>query len=90
MNIQTSVSQDELADRQLKLLRRRARELAARVKAGELEFIAAVDCAFDAAAASGMLESIPSYLLPGGFIVTGADLVQVVLCECFAGARRPA
>jgi hypothetical protein len=74
------------ADRQLRILRHRALELAARVKAGELQFIDAVDVCANAAEAAGMYE-LPGYVLPGGYVITGADLVQVTLAECFGPVR---
>ena len=75
------------ADRQLQLLRYHATELAQRVSDGELPFIDAVDLCANAAEAAGMYE-LPGYVLPGGFIVTSADLVHAVLAECF-GLVRP-
>jgi hypothetical protein len=78
-----------LTDRRLRLLRLRAAELAERVKSGELQFIDAVDVAANAAEAAGMYE-LPGYVLPGGYIITGADLVQAVLAECFAPVREAA
>jgi hypothetical protein len=78
-----------LTDRQLRLLRHRATELAERVRAGEIQFIDAVDLCANAAEAAGMYE-LPGYVLPGGFIVSDADLVQAVLAECFADVRKVA
>jgi hypothetical protein len=64
-------------------------ELAARVKAGELGFADAVDVCANAAEAAGMYE-LSGYVLPGGYVITGADLVQVILAECFGPVRQAA
>jgi hypothetical protein len=73
-------------DRQLKILRRRSKELAERVRSGELQLRDAVDVAYDSAESAGLLGP-SSYVLPGNFLITAADLVQLVLAECFADAR---
>jgi hypothetical protein len=62
--------------RQLAILTLRSFELADRVAVGELELIDGVDMALEAARWSGLTESV------------GDDLVQEILAEAFAGARR--
>jgi hypothetical protein len=46
-------------------------------------------CAPMRSEAAGMYE-LPGYVLPGGYIITGADLVQIVLAECFGPVREAA
>ncbi len=65
------------ATRQLEILALRSFELAERVKAGELELLDGVDMALEAARWSGLT------------VTVGEDVVQVVLAEAFANARRP-
>jgi hypothetical protein len=60
---------------QLEILARHSFELAERVAAGELEFLDAVDVAFDAAVASGLEESV------------GFDVIQIVLAASFEKVR---
>jgi hypothetical protein len=62
--------------RQLAILTLRSFELADRVAVGELELIDGVDMALEAARWSGLTESV------------GDDVVQDILSEAFAGARR--
>jgi hypothetical protein len=62
---------------QLKILAIRTGELADRVGAGELQFLDAVDVAYEAAVWAGLVET------------AGDDLVQRVLAAAFATARRP-
>jgi hypothetical protein len=62
---------------QLELLALRCLELADRVAAGEIAFIDAVDVAHEAAAWSGLTETV------------GDDIVQSTLAAAFANARRP-
>jgi hypothetical protein len=64
--------------RQLEILALRALELADRVAAGELAFLAAVDIAYEAAVWSGLTSTV------------GDDIVQATLAAAFANARRPA
>jgi hypothetical protein len=78
------------AARQLRLLRLRALELAERVRSGELPLIDAVDLAYDAAVAAGMLETLPTYTTPAGSIIVPDDLIQMVLAQCFGPARKAA
>jgi hypothetical protein len=61
---------------QLSLLAIRASELADRVRAGQIEFIDAVDIAYDAAVFSGLTESV------------GDDQVQLLLAAAFDGCRE--
>jgi hypothetical protein len=61
--------------RQLELLALRSFELADRVAAGELQFLDAVDVAFDSAVASGLADSV------------GYDVLQVVLAATFEKVR---
>ena len=61
--------------RQLKTLALRRLELADRVAAGELEFLDAVDVAFDSAEASGLADSV------------GYDVIQVILAAAFEKVR---
>jgi hypothetical protein len=60
---------------QLEILARRSFELADRVAAGELQFLDAVDVAFDSAVASGLAESV------------GYDVIQIVLATSFEMVR---
>jgi hypothetical protein len=62
--------------RQLELLALRSFQLADRVASGELQFLDAVDVAFDAAVASGLADSV------------GYDIIQTVLATAFDGMRR--
>jgi hypothetical protein len=65
--------------RQLEILAARSLDLAARVKAGEIEFIDAVDIAYEAACWAGLTETV------------GNDIVQTLLATAFAHVpRRPA
>jgi hypothetical protein len=61
--------------RQLKHLAIRSLELADRVASGELQFLDAVDVAFDAAVASGLADSV------------GYEIIQEVLATAFKGVR---
>jgi hypothetical protein len=63
--------------RQLEILAIRSLELADRVAAGEIEFIDAVDVAYEGAFWSGLVETV------------GNDVVQTVLAEAFSKVRRP-
>jgi hypothetical protein len=63
--------------RQLEILAIRSLELADRVAAGEIEFIDAVDVAYESAFWSGLVETV------------GNDVVQTVLAEAFSKVRRP-
>ena len=65
-----------LGARQLEVLAIRSFELADRVEAGEVEFLDAVDLAYDAAFSSGLVESV------------GNDIVQTVLHEAFRKVRK--
>jgi hypothetical protein len=65
----------ENQERLLKHLVLRSLELADRVASGELQFLDAVDVAFDAAEASGLAASV------------GYDVVQDVLARAFRGVR---
>ena len=64
------------ASRQLEILAARSLDLADRVKAREIEFIDAVDLAYEAACWSGLTETV------------GNDLVQTVLATAFAQVPR--
>jgi hypothetical protein len=57
--------------RQLELLALHSFQLADRVASGELQFLDAVDVAFDAAIASGLADSV------------GYDVIQTVLATAF-------
>jgi hypothetical protein len=61
--------------RQLELLALRSFELADRVAAGELQFLDAVDVAFDSAVASGLADLV------------GYDVLQVLLAATFEKVR---
>jgi hypothetical protein len=61
--------------RQLELLALRSFQLADRVASGELQFLDAVDVAFDAAVASGLAEAV------------GYDVIQAVLATAFERVR---
>jgi hypothetical protein len=61
--------------RQLEILALRSFELADRVAAGELQFLDAVDVAYDSAVASGLADSV------------GYDVVQAVLAAAFEKVR---
>jgi hypothetical protein len=90
MTATVKVSTSERANRQLRMLRHRATELAERVRAGELQFIDAVDVAYDAAVAAGMLETLPVYTTPAGSVIVPDDLIQMVLAEAFGPVRQAA
>jgi hypothetical protein len=60
---------------QLETLALRSFELADRVAAGELQFLDAVDVAFDSAVASGLADSV------------GYDVIQIVLATTFEKVR---
>ena len=60
---------------QLRLLAIRVSELADRVKVGQIEFIDAVDLAYDAALVAGLVDTV------------GDDQVQLVLAAAFDGCR---
>jgi hypothetical protein len=60
---------------QLSLLAIRSSELADRVKAGQIDFLDAVDLAYDAAIFSGLTDSV------------GDDWVQAILAATFDGCR---
>ena len=62
--------------RQLEILAARSLDVADRVKAGEIEFIDAVDVAYEAACWSGLAETV------------GNDVVQTVLATAFAQVPR--
>jgi hypothetical protein len=64
------------AARQLEILALRSLELADRVAEGEILFLDAVDLAYEAAAWSGLTETV------------GDDVVQATLAAAFANARR--
>jgi hypothetical protein len=64
------------ATRQLEILAIRSLELADRVAADEIEFLDAVDVAYESAVWSGLVETV------------GNDVVQTVLAEAFATVRR--
>jgi hypothetical protein len=66
---------DRRITRQLEILALRSFELADRVAAGELQFLGAVDVAFDSAVASGLADSV------------GYDVIQVVLAAAFEKVR---
>jgi hypothetical protein len=66
---------EQCITQQLEILARHSFELADRVAAGELEFLDAVDVAFDAAVASGLEESV------------GFDVIQIVLATSFEKVR---
>jgi hypothetical protein len=61
--------------RQLELLALRSFQLADRVASGELQFLDAVDVAFDSAVASGLADKV------------GYDVIQVVLATAFKKVR---
>jgi hypothetical protein len=61
--------------KQLELLALRSFRLADRVASGELQFLDAVDVAFDAAVASGLIDEV------------GEDVIQVVLAVAFEKVR---
>jgi hypothetical protein len=65
----------EAQARQLELLAVRSFQLADRVAAGELQFLYAVDVAFDAAVASGLADAV------------GYDVIQFVLTDAFKRVR---
>jgi hypothetical protein len=54
----TFIAKPSLATRQLELLALRSFQLADRVASGELQFLDAVDVAFDSAVASGLADSV--------------------------------
>jgi hypothetical protein len=62
--------------RQLEILAIRSFELAERVEVGEVEFLDAIDVAYDAAYWSGLVESV------------GNNIVQTILHEAFRKVRR--
>jgi hypothetical protein len=62
--------------RQLEILAIRSFELAERVESGEVEFLDAIDVAYDGAYWSGLVESV------------GNDVVQTVLHEAFGKVWR--
>jgi hypothetical protein len=66
---------DRRIARQLETLALRSFELADRVAAGELQFLDAVDVAFDSAVASGLADSV------------GYDVIQTVLAAAFEKVR---
>jgi hypothetical protein len=61
--------------KQLELLALRSFQLADRVASGELQFLDAVDVAFDAAVASGLIDEV------------GEDVIQAVLTVAFEKVR---
>lgn len=63
--------------RQLEILARRSLELADQVAAGQLEFIDAIDLAYEAACFAGLVKTV------------GDKVVQATLAAAFANARRP-
>jgi hypothetical protein len=65
------------AARQLEILALRSLDLADRAATGELPFIEAVDVAYEAAIAAGLVDTI------------GDNIVQTTLAAAFANARRP-
>jgi hypothetical protein len=66
---------DHLATRQLEILALRSFELADRIAAGQLQFLDAVDVAFDSAEASGLADLV------------GYDVIQIVLATIFEKVR---
>ena len=74
MNAPALASDDtRFIQRQLDLLGRKSKELAARVSAGQLQFIDAVDMAYSAAEWAGLIDT------------AGDDAVQTVLADAFMG-----
>jgi hypothetical protein len=71
----TPLKQDRTS-RQLEILAARSFDLADRVKTGELEFIDAVDIAYEAACWAGLTET------------AGNGFVQTVLATAFAAVPR--
>jgi hypothetical protein len=79
--------------RQLEILALRSFDLADRVAAGKLPFIAAVDLAYEAAIWADLPNAIDASGLINSNIVgapTGTDIVQKVIAAAFATVRRPA
>jgi hypothetical protein len=66
---------DNRQAKQIELLALRSFELADRVASGELQFLDAVDVAFDAAVASGLADAV------------GDDIIQAVLSTAFEKVR---
>jgi hypothetical protein len=75
VNIASASLAARIIDRQIDILTQHATTLVARVQAGQLGFIDAVDIAYEAAIAAGMGETI------------GDDAVQEILHQCFGPAR---
>jgi hypothetical protein len=65
----------ESQSQRLELLALRSFQLADRVASGELQFLDAVDVAFDAAVASGLADSV------------GYDIIQAALATAFEKVR---
>lgn len=77
--------------RQLEILALRSIELADRVAAGQLPFIAAVDLAYEAAVWADLPNAIDASGLINSNIVgapTGEDIVQATIAAAFATVRR--
>jgi hypothetical protein len=72
----TLAERNTQASRQLEILAARSLDLADRVKTGEIEFIDAVDIAYEAAYWAGLTETV------------GDDIVQTVLATAFATVPR--
>jgi hypothetical protein len=73
--------------RQLEILALHSLQLADQVAAGRIQFLDAVDLAYDAATWARLPEAIDSSGLITGAI-TGDDLVQATIAAAFANARN--
>jgi hypothetical protein len=65
------------AGRRLEILSRRALELADSVAAGDIPFLDTIDCLYEAALFSGLVDTV------------GDEIVQATLAAAFANARHP-
>jgi hypothetical protein len=74
-----STTTDKLARQkaQLELFARRALDLADRVAEHRMAFLDAIDVAYEAAEAAGLVEEL------------GDDLIQATMAAAFANAKRP-
>jgi hypothetical protein len=76
--------------RQLEILALRSMELADRVATNDLQFLEAIDLAYDAA----LWADLPNAIEKSGVIntekITGDDIVQATIAAAFANARAPA
>jgi hypothetical protein len=87
----TPATSKAAVNRQLELLARRSIELADRVAAGRLPFIAAVDLAYEAAIWADLPNAIDASGLIGSNRAgapNGTDIVQATIAAAFASVRR--